>query len=157
MVVDTVFEDGTNNQGLGKFVAIRVDSALLSTACERQDGWYYIGYAHLSSVSAPNATLNPPFPRVPSNLEVGMTGATGTNNVHLDLTVFWVPKQNALGAEPIPQSIGRLDPAIPAHENHQTFYSLATTTGFQAVIVDPVEVWNNLPQGTTCVITIICP
>ncbi|MCE7947199.1 MAG: hypothetical protein DYG88_07195 [Chloroflexi bacterium CFX4] len=94
MIVDVVYEDATQNQGLGKFVAIRVDSNLLTTACNRQNGWYYIGYAHLSSVLVSEAALNPPFPLVPSALHVGMTGTTGMDNVHLDVTVFWLPKTN---------------------------------------------------------------
>ena len=151
MIVDVVYEDGTHNQGLGKFVAIRVDSALLTTACNRQNGWYYIGYAHLSSVSVPDAVLNPPFPLVPSTLQIGMTGATGTDNVHLDVTVFWLPKTNARGIPPIPRSLG-----FGKHEDYQAFIALAKTELFEGIIIDPLEIWAELNEGTLCRSQITC-
>ncbi len=157
MIVDVVYEDGTQNQGLGKFVAIRVDSALLTTACNRQNGWYYIGYAHLSSVLVPNAVLNPPFPLVPSTLQIGMTGATGTDNVHLDVTVFWLPKTNTFGADPAPRAFGSTLNGIPVQTTFESFIGLATNSIFEAEIIDPLEIWSDLVIGTTCSATIICP
>jgi hypothetical protein len=156
MIIDTAYEDSTQNQGLGKFVAIRIDSTLLTTACNRQNGWYYIGYAHLSSVLVPDAVLNPPFPLVSSTLQVGMTGATGKDNVHLDVTVFWLPKSNARGFQPIPRS-ANIDPSIPAHENFQNFIRLASIPDFEAVTIDPLELWSELAQGTPCLFTGTCP
>jgi hypothetical protein len=157
MIIDTAYEDATQNQGLGKFVAIRIDSTLLTTACNRQNGWSYIGYAHLSSVLVPDAVLNPPFPLVPSTLQVGMTGATGTDNVHLDVTVFWLPKSNAFGADPAPRAFGSILNGIPVQTTFESFTGLATNPIFEAVIVDPLEIWSDLVIGTTCSATIICP
>ena len=80
-----------------------------------------------------------------------MSGSTGTDNVHLDLTVFWVPKQNSSNVPPIPRSYG-----FSGHQDFNSFISLAQTQLYGAVIIDPLEIWADLNQGVNCLSSISC-
>lgn len=152
MIVDMTGD----NAGLGNFVAIRVHTSNVPAGLNKWGtGYIYLGYAHLSQVYV-QSTAQAPFPQVSPAQPIGMTGAGGPQNqVHLDLTAFFVPESNTLLPEP--RTIG-IDEPLPngaiaqEHEMFQAFYSLGLSPIFQPIIVDPLELWPELAFGTTCAI-----
>jgi hypothetical protein len=126
-----------DNAGLGNFVAVRVSTNDLPLPNIDQEGYLYIGYAHLSSIGVNVGD------QIDANTAIGITGSSGSDNVHLDLTTFFVPSVNAQGIEPIPSKTG-----VP--EPFQSFVSLYSTQVFAAQIVDPLSVWPELSEGTPC-------
>jgi hypothetical protein len=145
MIVDT---EG-DNAGLGYFVAIRFPTSSLPP--ERNlwgNGYIYVGYAHLSAVSV-QATASRPFPIVQPTTPLGMTGSSGTDNIHLDVTTFFVPDNPT--TDPTPRSTGAGDGTTPAHENFQSFYVLGISDYYQPTAIDPLVIWPELAIGTTCV------
>lgn len=79
-------DDLGNNSGLGNFVVLRVNTQYLPPEVQANlpgTGYLYIGYAHLSVINVSEGQ------RVPSDMHIGRSGQTGTDNVHLDLTVLF--------------------------------------------------------------------
>jgi hypothetical protein len=83
-----------------------------------------------------------------------MSGSTGTDNVHLDVTAFFIPEINAFGADPAPRSTGTEENAggtvVPEHQHFQSFYTLGLPGLYEPQNIDPLLLWPELAQGTIC-------
>ena len=154
MIVDTTGD----NTGLGNFVAIRVHTSNIPAGRNKWGtGYIYLGYAHLSQVNV-QATAQAPFPQVTPAEPLGMTGASGTGIVHLDLTAFFVP-EGSPPFRPEPSNTGTEEilpdgTRVREHEYFQSFYTLGLTPSYQPVQIDPLEIWPELAIGTTCTVPV---
>lgn len=150
MIVDTNL-DNNSNQGLGNFVAIRVDVSNLPANLNRWGtGYLYIGYAHLSQVFvAPGQMITP-------DTLIGRSGSTGLapgGLPHLDVTVYYVPSQGPTGLNPQPNTVGLLsetrDRAVQHFQNFYAIFQMRAQFGITQE-VDPLDIWPDLRKGTGC-------
>jgi hypothetical protein len=121
-----------DNAGRGNFVAIRIPVDNIPPAVVGQasvigeQGFVYIGYAHLSRIDVTVGTL------VSSGQQIGLSGRTGlptTHRPHLDLAMFFIP------ADLKPFNYGSGE-----QYNHNRFNGIAYQEDYY-----PAEVRNNLP------------
>jgi hypothetical protein len=134
---------------LGKFVALRVSSEYLPNL-GLGNGYLYIGFSHLSQINVSAGNGQAPFPTAGSQ-PIGVTGQTGTNNIHLDIMTFFVPFRER--PAPIPAGtvvVGELN----LQENSEAFFRLAGignwATVFASQEIDPLMIWPALAAGSVC-------
>lgn len=139
-----------NAGALGKFVAIRVASQYVSHL-GLGEGYLYIGFSHLSQIFVSAGSGSAPFPTTGTG-PIGVTGQTGTNNIHLDIMAFFVSATQSR-LNPIPR-VTVIQGEINLHRNFQAFFRLAGVGNwsqqFDSVEIDPAAIWPTLGDGSVC-------
>jgi RHS repeat-associated protein len=137
---------------LGKFVAIRIDSQYLPQL-GLGNGHLYIGYSHLSQILVSSGTGRPDYPTVAMS-PIGVTGQTGTDNIHLDVMAFFIPDVGtAITTDPAPwRTVAGTETDL--HLNSQAFFRLGGVGNFAEVFnsqeIDPLTIWPALGDSQVC-------
>jgi|GEM_PF-1804000 len=154
-----------DNEGLGRFLAMRIRVSQLPdaivTAIDARyptqtplddNGWLYIGYAHLDSVASPLSTAFATPTQVQAGVTVSARQVVGTSGnssdsippaptliPHLDVSVFYTSNQSLR-----PTSFGRgvnNEQLSDQARYFQGYIRLFTSTGATARIIDPLLLW----------------
>ncbi len=154
MIIDTSFA-GDANAGLGNFVAIRIITTqlppeiwgrLVDHYAFSEPGYIYVGYAHLQSVSPTITTRfdGTPLP-IARGTVLGFSGATGTDNAHLDVTIFYITEASGL---PLPRNIGYegSPPRSQLPYWYNSFYRIFLVDQNTTIFVDPLTLWPILAE-----------
>jgi hypothetical protein len=177
MIIDTTLEanpgqfwgNNPDNKGLGLFVAIRIPwsaipgptqfiigSTYFANSTTPTDGYLYLGYAHLASVS-PSITIRQSITRGTILGQSGDSGAAVGN--HLDLTIFYIPQSGPRSSNPLPERTSLGPPGDPDGFNadsqygfYNAFYKLFRNIDSfgKSVEIDPVILWPILDDNPLC-------
>jgi murein DD-endopeptidase MepM/ murein hydrolase activator NlpD len=140
---------GDNNSGYGKLVVLRIEvenlPAEVRTRVEARTGqtggYVYIAYAHLSTINE-SVTAGRP---IPESLLMGVSGSTGSDNVHLDISVIW------------DDDAGLTANRFYGSDDWQSWNTLATNLSqVNAVKLDPLDIWPELGPEPSCCATSTC-
>lgn len=139
---------GDPNGGYGNFVVLRfpvtdfpIDiQTRIQEKVGKEGGYVYIGYAHLSTI---DVSAGEP---IPESLLVGVSGSTGSDNVHLDISVIWDEDLQLRASE------------WGGSDNWRTWENLATNIShIKAEKLDPLDIWPELGPEPSCCETDTCP